>query len=146
MADSGTADYDTSVLNISPTGLKSDAADLVTLSKTVLSSLTTIRGQLEGLHVAWQGQAASDADEVNRKWVSVMTELFGTEDDPHKGVLSALADGVGGAAYNYTTAEDGIADAFKQFRTALTSGDGKTSDNPPDAVTDPNKTAVTMEF
>ncbi|KOG85063.1 WXG100 family type VII secretion target [Streptomyces varsoviensis] len=143
------ADYDTSVISVSPSGLKTVGKELATLSGDVVKSLNTIHGALDGLKVSWQGKAASDADEVNEEWLRVMTELFGTKEDPHKGVLPALADGVGMAAYNFSTAEDGLADAFTKFREGLaekTGGDDKPKDTPPEAVTDTNKTAVTMTF
>ncbi|WP_030880910.1 WXG100 family type VII secretion target [Streptomyces varsoviensis] len=93
------ADYDTSVISVSPSGLKTVGKELATLSGDVVKSLNTIHGALDGLKVSWQGKAASDADEVNEEWLRVMTELFGTKEDPHKGVLPALADGVGARAH-----------------------------------------------
>ncbi|MFE7114985.1 WXG100 family type VII secretion target [Streptomyces sp. NPDC057654] len=148
MGDTGKADYDTSVISVSPSGLKTVGKELAGLSKDVVTSLNKIHTTLDGLKVSWQGKAASDADEVNEEWMRVMKELFGTKEDPHKGVLPALADGVGMAAFNFSTAEDGVAEAFTKFREGLTSksGDDKPKDTPPDAVTDTNKTAVTMTF
>jgi hypothetical protein len=102
------------------------------------------------LRVAWQGKAATDAEDLNHEWIRVMTELFGTKDDPKQGVLPTLADGVGMAAANFTLAEVGIKDLFTHF-TDATSGSGG-SDKPPNdndhpkAVTDTNQTAVTMTF
>lgn len=141
------ADYDVSVLDISPSGLKTAGDRLVEHSKSVAESLGTIQKQLEGLRLAWQGKAASAADDVNKEWLRVMTELFGTEEDPHKGVLSTLADGVGMAAFNFAATENAIAGAFAKFRAGLTDTSGKKPDDKaPDAQTDPNLTAVTMTF
>ncbi|MEV0276659.1 hypothetical protein AB0I22_09805 [Streptomyces sp. NPDC050610] len=149
MGDSGKADYDTSVISVSPSGLKATGKELAALSADVVKSLNTIHTALDGLKVNWQGKAASDAEEVNQEWLRVMSELFGTKEDPHKGVLPALSDGVGMAAFNFSTAEDGVAEAFTKFREGLaekTGGDDKPKDTPPEAVTDTNKTAVTMTF
>ncbi|MEU7044699.1 hypothetical protein AB0A77_27080 [Streptomyces varsoviensis] len=149
MGDSGKADYDTSVISVSPSGLKALGKELATLSADVVTSLNMIHTALDELKVNWQGKAASDADEVNAEWLRVMTELFGTKEDPQKGVLPALADGVGSAAYNFSTAEDGVADAFTKFLEGLnekSGADEKPKDTPPEAVTDTNKTAVTMTF
>lgn len=149
MADSGQADYDVSVIDVSPSGLHTTATKLNSLAKDVADSLGRIHKILDALQVAWQGAAATDADEVNRDWVRVTTELFGTEADPKKGVLPTLSDGVGSVATNFSKAENGIADAFSKFREALAPGDGKSdppSDTAPEEVTDTNKTAITMTF
>ncbi|MEW2519464.1 WXG100 family type VII secretion target [Actinacidiphila alni] len=139
MADDST-NYDVSVLKISPSGMNTVAGNLHDLGQAVSDSLVTINNTLSGLRVAWQGKAASDADDLNKEWVRVMTELFGTKDDPSKGVLPTLADGVGMVSANFSAAEDGITDLFKNFTN--TSG----SNDKPEAVTDTNKTAVTMTF
>ncbi|MFE7184279.1 WXG100 family type VII secretion target [Streptomyces erythrochromogenes] len=149
MADSGRADYDVSVIDVSPKGMRTTATQLKALALDVSESLGLINTTLGGLRIAWQGRAASDADEVTREWLRVITELFGTEEHPDKGVLPTLADGLGMASGNFSKAEDGIAKLFTDFRNALTSGGGEgdpPKDTPPEEVTDTNKTAVTMTF
>ncbi|MET8678635.1 hypothetical protein ABZW18_13910 [Streptomyces sp. NPDC004647] len=149
MADSGQADYDVSVIDVSPSGMKTTATQLTDLALDVSESLGNINTTLSGLRIVWQGKAASDADEVAQEWLRVITELFGTKEDPSKGVLPTLADGVGMASGNFSKAEDGVAKLFTDFRNALTSGGGESDppkDTPPEEVTDTNKTAVTMTF
>ncbi|MDH6565084.1 hypothetical protein M2160_000105 [Streptomyces sp. SAI-117] len=142
MADSETANYDISVIDMSPVGLNVTSRSLVELSKSVAEHISTINTTLYGLRVAWQGQAASDAEEVQNEWTRVMTELFGTEEDPSRGVLPALADGVGMAWGNFSVAEQGVTKIFTEFLTNLTA----TGSGDPEEVTDTNRTAVTMTF
>lgn len=141
MADTGDANYDVSVIDVSPLGMNTTAGNLVDLGQTVSDSLLTINKVLSELRVAWQGEAASDADELNKEWLRVMTNLFGTVENPEKGVLPTLTDGVGMASANFSTAEVGITDLFKNFVNTSDSDKDR-----PDPVTDTNQTAVTMTF
>lgn len=141
MADTGKANYDVSVIDVSPLGMNTTAGNLVDLGQTVSDSLLAINNVLSGLRVAWQGKAASDADELNKEWMRVMTNLFGTEENPEKGVLPTLADGVGMASANFSAAEVGITELFKNFVNTSDSDKDR-----PDPVTDTNQTAVTMTF
>ncbi|MEV8332038.1 hypothetical protein [Streptomyces niveus] len=144
MADSEGANYDTSVIDVSPMGMDTTSKVLVKLALSVAEHIGTIHTALNGLQVAWQGQAASDADAVQTEWTRVMKELFGTEEEPALGVLPTLADGVGMASGNFTVAEDGITKIFTEFITNLTATGGGGGD--PAEVTDTNRTAVTMTF
>ncbi|MFI9809520.1 WXG100 family type VII secretion target [Streptomyces sp. NPDC052301] len=148
MADHGKADYDVCVIDVSPSGMLTTATQLVDLAQDVEDSLGRIHKILDALQIAWQGRSATDAEEVNRDWVRVATELFGTKEDPKKGVLPTLISGLGSVATNFTTAEDAIAKAFSDFRNNLAPGSGgsETDDTPPKSVTDTNKTAITMTF
>ncbi|MDT0549353.1 MULTISPECIES: WXG100 family type VII secretion target [Streptomyces] len=142
MADSEAANYDISVIDVSPAGLNVTSKSLVELSNSVAERIGTIHTTLNGLRVAWQGQAASDAEKVQNEWTRVMTELFGTEENPSLGVLPALADGVGMAWGNFSVAEQGVTKIFTEFITNLTA----TGSGDPGEVTDTNRTAVTMTF
>ncbi|WP_328356090.1 hypothetical protein OG800_16055 [Streptomyces sp. NBC_00445] len=146
MADSGETNYDVSVIDVSPIGMKATYDTLFGLAQDVSDSLGAINTQLTGLRLAWAGKAASDAEEVNKEWMRVMKQLFGTKDDPLNGVLPTLADGVRMASGNFTKSEEGITKLFADFRIGLTSGGGELKDTPPAEVTDTNKTAVTMTF
>ncbi|MCK1797056.1 WXG100 family type VII secretion target [Streptomyces sp. XM4193] len=152
MSDSET-DYNTSTINVSPVGMSATAKSLNTLSQTVADSLSTINTELSALRVAWQGQAATDAEAVNKQWMHVMTRLFGTEDEPGKGVLSALAGGLDRAAANFSKAERGVTSIFTDFHDGLQpeeDGDGGSKEEypteKPDNQTDTNNTAVTLTF
>ena len=142
MADSEAANYDISVIDASPAGLNVTSKSLVELSNSVAERIGTIHTTLNGLRVAWQGQAASDAEKVQNEWARVMTQLFGTEEDPSLGVLPTLADGVGMAWSNFSVAEQGVTKIFTEFLTNLTA----TGSGDPEEVTDTNRTAVTMTF
>ncbi|MET9557235.1 hypothetical protein [Streptomyces sp. NPDC006645] len=144
MADSDSANYDTSVIDVSPMGMHTTSQALVKLALSVVERIETVQTTLSGLRLAWQGQAASDAEVVQAEWTRVMTELFGTVEDPTLGVLPTLADGVGMASGNFTAAEDGITQIFAEFITNLTGTGGGGGD--PEEVTDTNRTAVTMTF
>ncbi|MEK8146535.1 hypothetical protein NKH18_50550 [Streptomyces sp. M10(2022)] len=131
--------------------MKTTADSLLTNSKAVLESLETINTGLSGLRVAWQGKAADDADTVNREWMRVMTQLFGTEEEPDKGVLSALTGGLGMASGNYSKTENGVTKVFTDFHDGLQpeedgGSDDDYSTDTPDDQTDTNKTAVTITF
>ncbi|MFJ6573535.1 hypothetical protein ACIQNU_39635 [Streptomyces sp. NPDC091292] len=142
MADSEAANYDLSVIDVSPAGMNVTSKTLVELSLAVAERIGTILTTLNGLRLAWQGQAAMDAEKVQNEWTRVMTELFGTEEDPSLGVLPALADGVGMAWGNFSVAEQGVTKIFTEFLTNLTGTGG----GDPEEVTDTNRTAVTMTF
>ncbi|GEB54307.1 WXG100 family type VII secretion target [Streptomyces cacaoi] len=143
-------DYDTSVINVSPSGMKASAETLHTYSESVATGLKNIKTQLDSLQIAWQGDSAKAAEEVSNEWIRVISGLFGTEDEPDKGVLNALANGVSSAASNFANAESGVTKAFNEFRNQLSAGgdggDEDPKDTPPEEVTDTNKTAVTMTF
>lgn len=156
MSDSGETDYDASTINVSPLGMNTTAKSLNGLAQSVADSLGVINTQLAGLRVAWQGKAASDAEMVNKQWMAVMNDLFGTEDDPSKGVLSALAGGLDRASANFSKAERGVTGIFKEFHDGLQpeeDGDGGSKSDEdayptdqPDDQTDTNNTAVTLKF
>lgn len=142
MADSEAANYDISVIDVSPAGMNATSKTLVELSLSVVERISTIQTSLSGLRLAWQGQAATDAEKVQNEWTRVMKELFGTEEDPSLGVLPTLADGVGMAWGNFSVAEQGVTKIFTEFITNLTATGG----GDPQEVTDTNRTAVTMTF
>lgn len=143
MADSEAANYDISVIDVSPAGMNATSKTLVELSLSVVERISTINTTLSGLRLAWQGQAATDAEKVQNEWTRVMRELFGTEEDPSLGVLPTLVDGVGMAWGNFSVAEQGVTKIFTEFITNLTATGGG---GDPEEVTDTNRTAVTMTF
>lgn len=145
MADNEGANYDISVIDVSPMGMDTTSKVLIKLALSVAEHIGTIHATLSGLRVAWQGRAASDAEVVQAEWTRVMKELFGTEEEPALGVLPTLADGVVMASGNFSLAEDGITKIFTEFITNLTATGGGGGGDPAE-VTDTNRTAVTMTF
>ncbi|WP_409055175.1 WXG100 family type VII secretion target [Streptomyces sp. SYP-A7185] len=144
MADHGTTDYDLSVIDVSPGGMTSTSKQLADLALVVSERIGAINTTLGGLRVAWQGKAASDAEELSKEWTRVMTALFGTVENPLLGVLPTLADGLGMASGNFSVAEVGVTNLFKEFL-ANQSAEGDPG-AAPEEITDTNRTAVTMTF
>jgi uncharacterized protein YukE len=149
MAEPESPDYDTSVIDVSPSGMNTKSKELQHLREQVMACLNTINTSQAELKLTWQGKAAQDQQDVTDRWARVTTDLFGTDDEPGKGVLSALADGVSSASGNFTKAENGIYEIFLAFKNQLASDDGEDqppSDDPSPDELDKNNTFVTADY
>lgn len=116
MAD---ADYDGLVLAAEPDGLKSKADKLTEHAKNIAGHLEDINKMLGSLELGWAGQSSQEAQEVTSEWTRVLGELFGTDDEPEKGVLNALAVSVHNTAANFAQAEQHIKEVFQKFHDDL---------------------------
>jgi uncharacterized protein YukE len=139
--------YDTGVskVYVEPDTLGKIGNNLKQNAQDVASTINNIANTLSDLQLGWAGQTAQEAEDFGNRWTQVMTELFGTHDDPSKGVLNAIVVGLLTAQYGYSTTEQALVTMFNQFRDQLAQGGGDTTTPPPN-ITDPNQTAVSETF
>lgn len=136
--------YNSTVLVVRFQDMKT-ASDAVRESVTnVMRYIREIESSLAYLRLSWTGHNSADKmQQFAAEWADLMTRLFGTEDDPGRGILIMLADGVAGAAANYAQNESNIKIMFNQFEQELGTGEesdanatggGEPGKNPTDVV------------
>lgn len=141
------ADYDTVSIHVEPDELTSIANRLDFAAADVSDSIGRINTQLTGLQLGWSGRTEQEATDFSNHWVHVMTELFGTEDHPEKGVLNAIVGGLRAAGGGYSKTEHALADMFRDFKKNMsTGGGGDTPTDPPKDITDTSETAITEDW
>jgi WXG100 family type VII secretion target len=145
-----TTDYDAvKNIHVEPDTLKTIADTLTQHAQDVASSIGNITNTLTDLQLGWAGQSAQEAEDFDNRWVQVMTELFGTKNDPSKGVLNAIVDGLLTARAGFSTTEQALKGMFHNFTDALDKQAQPNSDNsttPPPNMIDPNQTAINETF
>lgn len=142
-------DYDhVKALKVGPWGINEAATDLRRLSQEVVDSVDRIMTTLNSLTLNdWRGRTQQEADDVENRWHSVMTGLFGSEEKPGDGALNAITSGLATAVQNYDKAESAVAEAWSRFAGAIDGdGGGKPSERPPADVLDTDKTAITADY
>jgi hypothetical protein len=85
----------------------------------VADSINRVVGIWNNLKVGWVGKTAQEAQDFNDRWVTSITDLFGTSADPGTGVLPKIAYGLSLAGMNYGEAEDVVTNMFKKLTAAL---------------------------
>lgn len=144
---SNNADYDTVSLSVEPDKLKTIADNLTADAKDVSASVLNIANTLSDLQLGWNGQSAQEADDFSKQWEAVMTELFGTDNDPSKGVLNAIVDGLLTARGGFSKTEQALVQMFSKFKEQLQAGgSGDTPTSAPPSMNDTNMTAITETF
>lgn len=158
-----TTNYDlVDKISVGPSSLTTTATQLKTHAQEIADAIGRVQATLNGLtSQGWRGGTQQEAEDFNRRWLAVMKELFGTEEDPGGGVLNAISMGVGIAGGNYGRAENGLNDIWNKFASGLPTaaeladddGDADndgTPDEPnrdkPEDVLDTNKTAITADY
>lgn len=133
---------------ISPSRLNKAVNDLADLAESVGDSIDRIDNTLDKLALGWAGKTRQESENFSNRWNEVMRDLFGTKEDPNRGVLNRIANQVGTAARNYNRAEGGLADLWAQFGAKL-SGDGGSEQSPaitPQDEMDTSKTFITADY
>ena len=72
-----------------------------------------------GLKLGWSGDTAEAAKGFFDEWSNAIRDLFGTEDDPDRGVLNKIANAVATAALNYGGTEDAVTTMFDNISSAI---------------------------
>lgn len=144
MADGEGVNYDTKKLDIDPLSLSKTAADLKKKEEEIARCLKEILDVLGSLDLNWAGQSAEMYQEVQNEWGRVTKNLFGTEKKPQEGVLGALRGGVSAAITNYSKAEHGNHQAFKDFLAHINDGSGE--EGGPQDQTDREMSAVSTDY
>ncbi|GAA0370619.1 hypothetical protein NE235_35550 [Actinoallomurus spadix] len=152
-----TTDYDyLSNMAIGPWGIHETATALHDYAQNVADSVSRIATTLQSLTLNdWVGKTQQEADDFNKRWRTVMGDIFGSDEKPDDGVLSAIATGLATALHNYNAAEFGLTDVWNRFtakfdappqpwRSAVPPLDIDTT--PPPDVLDTNKTAITADY
>ncbi|MEV6536786.1 hypothetical protein AB0M86_45770 [Streptomyces sp. NPDC051639] len=89
---------------------------------SISDDLNAITDQLNQLLVSWTGDssgAAKEAQDFNDKWTDTWTRLYGTKDNPEKGVLNRLVSGLETAAVTYSRGERGVSNSWSRWQAAL---------------------------
>jgi uncharacterized protein YukE len=126
---------------VSPTDLQDTVNKVQDLVDDVANQLNTINTALNNLQLSWIGQSSSLADSFSKQWQAATDSLFGTKDDPSKGVFNRLGNGLQAAELNYSAAEDWAHGAFDQLVSGMTGGSDTTSS--PSSVTNPSDSIIT---
>lgn len=164
MAQTNT-DYNAAKLYVDPDGLKTKADALLAQAENIADSLANINNILSALQLGWAGKTADEARDFGNRWEAVMKELFGSKDNPKKGVMNAIVDGLLATRGNFSKTEDALVQLFKQFGRDLdldlpsgnsaadaldqigkalkNLGGNKTPTSPPPSINDTDLTAIT---
>jgi hypothetical protein len=145
MPDNVDYDHLATFATISPTELFQRGNNLKPHGENVANSIDHISDIFTGLQLGWAGKTADEAQELSDRWNGVLKDLFGTKENPEKGVLNAIIDGLLTAAGVFDSAEVGIAQFFNDFHNALGhSGSGDSGQ--PESITDPAGTAISERW
>lgn len=68
-------------------------------------ALDKIVKAMESLQISWSGDAEQEAQQLLDHWAQVSKSIFGTTDDPERGVLNRIVESVRTAAYTYNQSE-----------------------------------------
>ncbi|WP_127502258.1 WXG100 family type VII secretion target [Actinoplanes solisilvae] len=92
----------------------------------LVQALDTIAKTLECLEISWAGDAKNEAQQLLDRWSEVSSGIFGTKENPEKGVLARIAGGVQNAAFSYNQSEAIVQTSWNQlageFKTILAGG------------------------
>lgn len=140
------ANYDLASINAVPVDMQAAARELDEMSKSVADDLQAIQNRLASLRLSWSGDSAKEREELTNSWIIVMLELYGAPHAANQGVLPALISGVLNAAKNLSSAELGVAKAFRGFYHGLRAdGDTDPYEQPADEL-NPRVTAISSEY
>jgi uncharacterized protein YukE len=138
--------YDVANINAEPVDMQAVARELDEMQKSIAEDLKAIQNRLSSLRLSWSGESAKEREELTDSWIIVMLELYGAPHAAKQGVLPALTGGVLNAAKNLSSAELGVAKAFRGFYHALQSnGHTDPYEQPADEL-NPRVTAITSEY
>jgi uncharacterized protein YukE len=119
--------YDTAKFSIDPQTVNAAAKKITSLSEDVANQIGNINEAISDLQLSWTGGAADIAAQVNTEWQNAVTALFGTQQDPDKGILPSVADGLTDAAQNYISADIWVSTAFENLGNNLLSAQSGSS-------------------
>jgi len=144
------ADYDGINLAIDPDDVASTVTTLEALCSDMSDQLVNIENTIFNLQLSWVGSTEAEAQEFVDQWNSVMTDLFGTTDNPEEGVLPVILDGLQGAAVAFSNVETQIELAFENFEVGLEMSAVSTAatptSTPSSEPTNSNDSAVSETF
>ena len=143
------ADYDAATLSVDPTTINDYYNVLNSQAQEVVSLLESVNSTLAALQLSWAGTTSDEVQQINDSWTSVMTQLFGTQDNPSAGVVNVILTGLLQVAAGYSQTEMSIYQMWLQFYMNL-AGAGDASSTMPSSApanqNDPNNTAVIEDF
>ncbi len=105
--------------------------DIVSNARQIGDHISAVVQIWNSLKLSWAGHTADEAHDFFNRWNADITKLFGTEDDPARGVINKITTGVEIASTNYGEAEDYVTSMFTKFTENI--------DNPPHADPNPNR-------
>jgi hypothetical protein len=125
------ANYDAVTMSVEPGTLNFAADSIEDATNSIISALNTIGNTLSHLHLSWNGDASSEAQDFATQWMSAMTGLFGSESNPQSGVINQVIIALLTAAGNYSSAEESLTTMFTQLASAISAGPSGGSDTAP---------------
>jgi len=81
----------------------------------LVQALDKISAALQSIELNWVGDSQQQAADINHRWESCATSLFGTKKNPELGVLNRLGAGIQGAAINYDETEKQLVAMWQQY-------------------------------
>ncbi|MEV6537137.1 hypothetical protein AB0M86_47660 [Streptomyces sp. NPDC051639] len=116
------ATWDSATIDVDPYTLHTAYSAVLDAISAISDDLNAITDQLNQLLVSWTGDssgAAKEAQDFNDRWTDTWTRLYGTKDNPEKGVLNRLVSGLETAAVTYSRGERGVSDSWARWQAAL---------------------------
>lgn len=130
---SGTYDYDTQRIAVSPGELTETVTAVTGLVNSIADDLNDIVTALNDLALSWVGDASDLATSFSDAYQKAVNNLYGTDQHPELGVFNRLLSGVQAAAENYDQAEQWVVGKFIAFGEAV--GGSQPSSGDPNAST-----------
>jgi hypothetical protein len=130
------ANYDAVTMSVEPGTLNFAADSIEDATNSIISDLNTIGNTLTGLHLSWNGDAASEAQDFANQWMNAMNGLFGSDSNPQSGVMNQVIIALLTAAGNYSSTEESLTSMFTQLASAISAPSGGSDTAPIPAGTD----------
>jgi len=144
------ADYDAATLSVDPETMNNYINVLTSQAEDVGNLLESVNSTLSALQLGWAGTTADEVQQINDSWTTVMTELFGTQDNPQEGVINVILGGLLQVAAGYSQTEQALAQMWQQFYNQLLSASqsppASTPSSAPANINNPNDSAVIEDF
>jgi uncharacterized protein YukE len=116
------SNYDSAKISVDPREIDVTAQSVRELVGDIATSLNTIQTSMNSLLLSWAGNAATEAEALNKRWNAISTKLYGTQADQGKGLFSRLIMGLETAAENYSSNENSVTKMFEKFSSAMSGG------------------------
>lgn len=144
-------DYDTvETFAVDPAALAASARLIAEQANEIIESLAAVQGALQQVGLGWAGRTADEVRAFGVRWQEVTAALFGTQQDPQRGALMVVANGVATAGDLFARTEHALAEFFTLFGEGLVADESSPGDapafGPREAITDPDVSAVSQRW
>jgi len=144
-------DYDTvETFAVDPPALAASARLIVAEANEIIESLAAVQNALQQVSLGWAGRTSDEVRAFSARWQEVTAALFGTQEDPERGALMVVANGVATAGGLFARTEHALTEFFTLFGEGLVSDDAPSGDTsgfgPRETIDDPDVSAVTQRW